>query len=177
MTEQIHSRIIGIDPGSRVTGWGIIETTANSYRHIANGQIKVSGAELSEKLHCIHSAITAVIAEHMPQEAAIESVFVHRNAGSALKLGQARGAAIVAAANFALPLYEYAPTAIKKALVGRGHAAKEQVQHMVTMLLDGCDIAGPDAADALAVAVCHSHMRRGLARIPGARKVVGGRLM
>lgn len=169
-------RILGIDPGSRQTGYGIIDMQGNHVRHVAHGVISVEGADLAEKLHRIFSAVEAVLNEFGPAEAAVEKVFMHRNADSALKLGQARGAAITACARHALSVYEYTPNQIKQAIVGRGHAAKQQVQHMMKVLLCLPESPRTDAADALAVALCHGNLREGLRRMPGVSGLKGGRL-
>jgi len=177
VTARATGLILGIDPGSRITGYGIIESRSNSHRHITSGQIRVSGDELADRLLCIYTEIARIISEFQPAEVAVESVFMSRNPDSALKLGHARGAAMVAASSKGLAVFEYSPTNIKKAIVGKGHASKEQVQHMVRLLIGVSELAGADAADALAVAVCHSHMRESLKRIPQARGVLGGRLV
>ena len=169
-------KILGIDPGSQVTGYGIINIEGNHATHVTHGYIKVSGISQAEKLHSIYTSLNNIITEYRPEEAAIERVFMHRNADSALKLGQARGAAIVACAEHALPLHEYTANQVKQATVGRGHAAKQQVQHMIRVLLclDGEPQA--DAADALAVALCHGHSRELLAKMPGVSGIRRGRL-
>ncbi|HKK14064.1 MAG TPA: crossover junction endodeoxyribonuclease RuvC [Gammaproteobacteria bacterium] len=169
-------RILGIDPGSRITGYGVIDSDGVRSVRVASGSIQVGGANLAERLGSIFEALGTVIDRHQPAEMAIERVFMHRNADSALKLGQARGAAICAAVDRALAVHEYSPSEIKQAVVGGGSAAKLQVQHMVRALL-GLD-ARPqaDEADALAVALCHCHIRRTLARVPGVRGSRRGRL-
>jgi crossover junction endodeoxyribonuclease RuvC len=170
------TRILGIDPGSIATGYGIIDMQGNHARHLAHGVIRVRGEDIGERLRCIFDGIGAVAARFGAQELAVERVFVHRNADSALKLGQARGAAISAGAVRALPVFEYSANQVKQATVGKGHAAKQQVQHMMKVLLR-LDAAPPaDAADALAVAICHAHFRSGLQRIPGATGMRRGRL-
>ena len=166
------TRILGIDPGSLYTGYGVIEMDGNHSRHIRNGQIRVSGPDLAAKCLAVFNGIIDVIDSCSPDEIAIERVFMHRNADSALKLGQARGAAITACAQRSLDCYEYAPNQIKQAIVGRGHATKHQVQHMVKVLLCLQSIPPSDAADALAVALCHGHSREGLLRM---KKVTGMR--
>jgi crossover junction endodeoxyribonuclease RuvC len=152
-------RVLGIDPGSRRTGFGVIDCRGSDCFHVAHGCIAAGGAEIVGRLHTIFEGLRTLIAEHAPGEVAVERVFVNRNVESALKLGQARGAALCAVPQ-GLPLFEYAPRAIKLALVGSGAAEKDQVQYMIKVLLR---IAGPiaaDASDALAVAVCHAHSRR-----------------
>lgn len=150
-------RILGIDPGSRVTGYGIIESDGNHSVHVASGCIRLSQDELPERLGAIFHEITALIETHRPGEMAIEDVFVSKNAGSALKLGQARGAAICAGVTAGLPVSEYAPRSVKQAVVGSGAADKGQVKHMVKRLLCFSDDLSADQADALAVALSHAH--------------------
>jgi crossover junction endodeoxyribonuclease RuvC len=152
-------RILGVDPGSRRTGFGVIECRGADYVHIAHGCLNVGGALMTERLRLIFDGLQALIDEHQPAEVAVERVFVNRNVESALKLGQARGAALCAVPK-GLPVFEYAPRAIKLALVGSGAAEKSQVSHMITTLLRLSGRVGPDASDALAVAVCHAHSRR-----------------
>ncbi len=154
------STILGIDPGSRLTGYGIISSDGQKLQHVAHGVIPVQGANLAEQLAIIFQQISAVIDEHQPHEAAIEQVFMAKNPQSALKLGQARGAAIVAMANCSLPVTEYSARFIKKAIVGFGAAAKDQMQYMVKLLLSLNQAPAVDAADALAVAICHAQSRR-----------------
>jgi crossover junction endodeoxyribonuclease RuvC len=152
-------RILGLDPGSRRTGFGVIECRGPDYVHVAHGCIAVSGPAISERLRMIFEALKRLIAEHGPLEVAVERVFVNRNVDSALKLGQARGAALCAVPE-GMPVFEYAPRAIKLALVGSGAAEKFQVAHMIRTLLQLDGRIAPDASDALAVAVCHAHSRR-----------------
>jgi len=166
MTERLEPvRILGIDPGSRITGYGIIDFHQNNARHVASGCIQVGGSELTARLRSIFEGISAVVDGEGPTELAVEQVFFHRNAASALKLGQARGAALMAGVTRGLPLYEYSPNQVKQAVTGRGHASKNQVQHMIKMLLCLRDVPASDAADALAVAICHGHTRQTLARM------------
>jgi crossover junction endodeoxyribonuclease RuvC len=153
------TRIIGIDPGSRLTGYGVIETDGVRSRWIAHGRVRCQAGPLSERLHTILRELRALIREHQPQEAAVEEVFVKTNVSSALVLGQARGAAICALAEARLLVAEYAPARIKSAIVGHGRAEKLQVQHMVKVLLNLREAPPTDAADALAVALCHAHLR------------------
>ena len=160
-------RILGIDPGSRITGFGVIEAQGERVRCIAHGVIKTGGGDFSQRLGIIFSDLQGVIREHRPDEVAIESVFVSRNANSALKLGQARGAAVCAAMADGLAVAEYSPRSVKQAIVGRGSADKEQVKHMVAVLLQLRDEIAEDAADALAVALCHQHTRQTLRRLSG----------
>jgi len=156
---HVTTRILGVDPGSRRTGFGVIECRGSDYVHVAHGCLNVGGALMAERLRLIFDGLQALIAEHQPAEVAVERVFVNRNVQSALKLGQARGAALCAVPR-GLPVFEYAPRAIKMALVGSGAAEKSQVAHMITTLLRLKERIGPDASDALAVAVCHAHSRR-----------------
>ncbi|HHB92782.1 MAG TPA: crossover junction endodeoxyribonuclease RuvC [Thioploca sp.] len=148
-------RILGIDPGSRLTGFGIIEIDKCNSKYITSGCIRIKSYSIPLRLKEIYTNLTQIIEQYQPNISAIEQVFMHRNAASALKLGQARGAAIVACVQNNLPVYEYAPTQIKQAVVGKGHADKIQVQHMVKVLLALPQIPQADAADALAVALCH----------------------
>lgn len=150
-------RIIGIDPGLRVTGWGVVDVDGPRLSHVANGQCRSEGADLAARLASLFAALEAVLAEHAPTHAAVEQTFVNRDGAGTLKLGQARGIAMLAPARAGLPVAEYAPNAVKKAVVGVGHATKDQVAHMVRIQLPGVVPAGPDAADALALAICHAH--------------------
>ena len=159
-------RILGIDPGSRITGYGIVELVGQKAICIANGCLRVGDGALAHRLKSLFGGIEEVIAEYQPQEMAIESVFVHRNVDSALKLGQARGVLISAVAIHSIPVDEYSPTEIKKAVVGKGNASKEQVQHMVKAILNLGKAPASDAADALAVALCHGYHRQTTQRAP-----------
>ncbi|MDX9766473.1 MAG: crossover junction endodeoxyribonuclease RuvC [Ectothiorhodospiraceae bacterium] len=150
-------RILGIDPGSNVTGYGLIESDGRSSHCVASGCIRVKGDGLPERLGYIFEAVSALVADHAPEQMAIEAVFVSRNAASALKLGQARGAAILAGVQAGLPVCEYSPREVKQAVVGTGAATKDQVGHMVRMLLKLTDGLAADASDALAIALCHAH--------------------
>ena len=162
-------RLIGFDPGLQTTGWGVIEAAGNRLSYVADGLVTTSAkASLSERLVELHAGLKEVIAEYAPEEAAVEETFVNRNFGSALKLGQARGVVLLAPAHRGVPVAEYAPNLVKKSVVGAGHADKAQIDAMVRMLLPGCDPAGPDAADALAVAICHAHHAWTGRRIAGA---------
>lgn len=150
--------VLGLDPGLGTTGWGLIEANGNRLSHIANGQIKTDpSAPLPRRLSALADQLEAVIADHAPAGAAVEEVFVNMNAQSTLKLGQARGVALMCAARAGIEIGEYAPTLVKKAVVGTGGADKPQVHAMVSRLLPGAKIAGSDAADALAVAITHAH--------------------
>ena len=150
-------RILGIDPGSVITGYGVVDSDGVRDFHVANGSLKIKGDDLPQKLGFILAEITAIINHWQPAEVAIESVFVSNNPMSALKLGQARGAAICAAVQLGLPVFEYSPKAIKQASVGDGGAEKEQMQEMIRLLLSLETLPKPDAADGLAVAICHAH--------------------
>ncbi|MGE0385689.1 MAG: crossover junction endodeoxyribonuclease RuvC [Gammaproteobacteria bacterium] len=168
-------RILGIDPGSRVTGYGIVDVDGPRTRHVANGRIETVDGELPARLKCVFQGVTAIIRDYGPTEMAIEKVFINRNVDSALKLGQARGVAMVAGANADLPVHEYSPREVKLAIVGRGGAEKEQIQHMVRVILALSEAPPADAADALAIALCHAHTRQSAARVPAARAVRRGR--
>ncbi len=149
-------RVIGIDPGLRRAGWGVIEVDGPRLRHVANGTVTSGTGELAARLMAIHSGLGAVIAAHAPDEGAVEQTFVNRDGAGSLKLGQARGVALLALAQAGLSVGEYMPNLVKKTVVGTGHAQKAQVGHMVRLQLPGCDPDGEDAADALAVAICHA---------------------
>jgi crossover junction endodeoxyribonuclease RuvC len=154
--------IIGVDPSLSCTGWGIVAKSGNRLTHIANGQIKTdAGAPLAERLVTLDRELADVILNHRPDSAAVEEVFVNKNPQSTLKLGQARGVALLALARAGLPVSEYATRLVKKAIVGTGGAEKAQVQAMLKVLLPGVKLAGADAADALAVAIAHAHLVRG----------------
>jgi len=160
-------RVLGLDPGSRTTGYGVIEYQSGQWRHVAHGCIAVPpGDALAARLRSIFDRLTELVALHRPAEVAVERVFVNRNVDSALKLGQARGAALCAVAH-ELTVFEYAPRAVKLALVGSGAAEKPQVAHMVRTVLGLEERLAADAADALAVALCHAHSRQ-LARLAAA---------
>ena len=153
--------IIGLDPGLGTTGWGIVAKSGSRLSHVANGQVKTDPkAPLAERLVTLDRELTDVILAHRPDTSAVEEVFVNSNPQSTLKLGQARGVCLLALARAGLPVAEYATRLVKKALVGTGGADKAQVQAMLRVLLPGVKLAGADAADALAVAICHAHMRR-----------------
>jgi crossover junction endodeoxyribonuclease RuvC len=151
-------RVLGLDPGLRVTGWGIVDSEGARLRHVANGRVVSDDKRpLAERLVQLYDGLMAVIEAHNPDAAAVEETFVNKNASSTLKLGSARGVVLLAPARAGIPVAEYAANAIKKSVVGVGHAAKEQIQMMVGRLLPGVAFAGADAADALAVAICHVH--------------------
>jgi crossover junction endodeoxyribonuclease RuvC len=160
-------RILGLDPGLGTTGWGLIEVEGNRLSHVANGELKTkTAAPLPERLADLASQLEALIAEQRPDGAAVEEVFVNKNPQSTLKLGQARGVAIMLTARAGLSVGEYAARLVKKAVVGNGNAEKVQVHAMVARLLPGVKIAGPDAADALAVAITHAHHLASARSIP-----------
>lgn len=152
--------ILGIDPGSRCTGFGVIETIGNKHKYLTSGNISTSGDHAGERCYQIYAGITEIVKTYQPDETSIEQVFVKHNVNSALKLGQARGAAMVAVAAFNIPIAEYSPRKIKQSVVGYGAADKAQVQHMMKLMLNLSDLPQADAADALAVAVCHANSRR-----------------
>ncbi len=158
-------RILGIDPGSRITGFGIVEQVGRKVLYVESGCVRTGEGSLPERLKIIFEGISDIIAIYAPAQVAVERVFMHRNADSALKLGQARGAAICAAVAKGLPVSEYSPAEIKQATVGKGSAAKEQVQHMVQALLQLPGSPQADAADALAAALCHVHTQQTLGRM------------
>ena len=152
------ARVLGIDPGLRRTGWGVIETVGNRLRHVGHGVVDTdSKASVPERLCTLHEGLAQIVARYAPDEAVVEESFVNRNPDSTLKLGLARGVALLAPALAGLPVHEYAANRIKKALVGAGHADKEQVAMMVRHLLPGVGDASADATDALAAAICHAH--------------------
>lgn len=156
--------ILGIDPGSRITGYGVLDVTTTTPRYVASGCIRIQADDLAQRLAQVYAGVGELIAVHAPGEFAIEQVFMSKNADSALKLGQARGTAIVCAANHGLPVSEYGPRQIKQAVAGSGSADKAQVQHMVTAILGLSATPQADAADALAIALTHAHARLGLLR-------------
>jgi crossover junction endodeoxyribonuclease RuvC len=158
-------RLIGLDPGLRLTGWGVIDVEGNRLRHVAHGVIKVAGdRSLAERLCELFDGVAAVIAAQQPVEAAVEETFVNVNPGSTLKLGQARGVVMLAPARAGLPVFEYAANQVKKSVTGVGHAEKRQIAMMIGRLLPGIE-ATADAADALAVAICHAHHRETAKRV------------
>ncbi|MEO0487377.1 MAG: crossover junction endodeoxyribonuclease RuvC [Pseudomonadota bacterium] len=166
-------RVLGIDPGLRSTGWGVIEVAGSRLRHVANGQCGTASGELAHRLLVLFDQLSAVVAAHSPDVAAVEQTFVNKDGAGTLKLGQARGAAMVALARAGLPIGEYAPNQVKKTVVGVGHAEKQQVAHMVAMQLPGVNFSGPDAADALAVAICHAHHAQSANRLSAALAQAG----
>ena len=156
----LRCRVLGLDPGSLRTGYGLIDCDGPVQRYVAAGCIRTRGDTLAERLRHIYTALTALIELHRPDEIAIERVFIHRNPDSALKLGHARGVAMCAASLLGAPVFEYAPRAIKLALVGTGNAEKLLVAHMVKAILSIDEALGLDASDALAVGLCHGQSRR-----------------
>jgi crossover junction endodeoxyribonuclease RuvC len=161
-------RVLGIDPGLRNLGWGLIDVAGARLSHVANGICHSETGDLAERLLSLHAQLTEVLRRFAPVTAAVEHTFVNKDAVATLKLGQARGIALLVPAQFGLKVGEYAPNAVKKTVVGVGHAAKVQVDHMVRLHLPGVEIAGPDAADALAVAICHAHHLQSAGRFQAA---------
>jgi len=159
------TRVIGIDPGSQITGYGIIDMNGNHATHVTHGIIRIQGKSLSFKLRTIFEKLSEIVTEYHPDEMSIEKIFMNRNADSAIKLGQARGTAITACAVHDLEVFEYTANQVKQATVGKGHAAKEQVQHMIKILLCLAEKPQADAADALAIALCHGHSRESILRM------------
>ncbi len=158
-------RIIGIDPGLRNLGWGVIDVSGSRLSHVANGVCCSEGTALADRLLSLYDQLRAVILEWTPDHAAIEQTFVNRDGAGTLKLGQARGIAMLVPVQAGLSVAEYAPNSVKKAVVGVGHADKRQVEHMVRLQLPGAQPAGPDAADALAIAICHSFHAQSAGRL------------
>lgn len=153
--------VLGIDPGSNITGWGIVRESSGRLELVANGVLRVKGESFPERLSCIYHGLHDIIEEFRPEEAGVEQVFTDKNIASTIKLAQARGAAIAACASFRIAVQDYEPTLVKKTLVGTGRAEKEQVAFMVARLLGKTHIEGPlDSTDALAIAVCHLTLRR-----------------
>lgn len=153
-------RVLGIDPGLRNLGWGVIDVDGSRLTHVANGICHSAGKDLGARLLSLHEQLTDVLMRFAPATAAVEQTFVNKDGAGTLKLGQARGIAMLVPAQAGLAIGEYAPNQVKKTVVGVGHADKKQVDHMVRMQLGGCLINGPDAADALAIAICHAHFAR-----------------
>lgn len=168
--------ILGIDPGSRITGYGLIREVGRKIEYVDSGCIRTTkDGELSERLLQIYNGVCQLMDNYFPSEVAIEQIFMHENPNSALKLGHARGVAMVAAASHRMKIHEYTPREIKQALVGHGGALKEQVSHMVVILLGLNKAPQADAADALAVAICHSHRRNGLSQVYAKKRSTRGR--
>ncbi|MBC7478898.1 MAG: crossover junction endodeoxyribonuclease RuvC [Pseudorhodobacter sp.] len=165
-------RVLGIDPGLRNLGWGVVDVQGARITHVANGICHSAPGEgdgdLALRLVSLYSQLTEVMRLYAPDEAAVENTFVNKDAVATLKLGQARGIALLVPAQAGITVGEYAPNAMKKAIVGVGHASKDQVDHMVRLHLPGVVIAGPDAADALAIAICHAHHLQSAGRLQAA---------
>ena len=166
-------RILGIDPGSRLTGFGVLDFHGDTPSYVASGTVSSVDGAFADRLRQIFESVSGIIADFGPGTVAIESVFMHKNAGSALKLGHARSAALCATFEYNLEVFEYAPREIKQAVVGTGAATKEQVQHMVMSILGLDGAPSPDAADALAAALCHGNQRRLNAHL-GTRGAIAG---
>jgi crossover junction endodeoxyribonuclease RuvC len=163
-------RILGIDPGLRRTGWGVVAIEGNRLSFLACGSLATDErAELARRLLAIHDGLRRVVERHVPHEAAVEATFVNKDAAATLKLGQARGIAMLVPALAGLPVAEYAPNLVKKTIVGAGHSEKAQIRMMIGVLLPKADPQSEDAADALAIAVCHAHHRQSAARKAAAR--------
>lgn len=157
-------RILGIDPGLRRTGWGVVDVEGNALRFVAAGTVRSDGdASLADRLCQLHDGLQAVLAEYRPEEAAVEATFVNKDASATLKLGQARGIAMLVPALAGMPVAEYSPNAVKKTVIGVGHGDKKQIQMMVKVLLPKASADTADAADALAIAICHAHHRQSVA--------------
>jgi crossover junction endodeoxyribonuclease RuvC len=161
-------RIIGLDPGLRRTGWGIVDVEGGRITHVANGVCLSEGDELAQRLLALFRQLREVIARWRPEAAAVEQTFVNKDAAGTLKLGQARAVALLVPAEAGLSVAEYAPNAVKKVVVGVGHADKVQVARMVALQLPGVAVAGPDATDALAIALCHAHQAGHAGRLAAA---------
>ena len=161
-------KVLGIDPGLRRTGWGIVEVSGNRLSHIGNGYCDSTGADLATRLASLFSKLTEVVERFTPEAAAVEQTFVNKDAAGTLKLGQARAIALLVPAQAGLKVAEYAPNAVKKVVVGVGHADKTQVEHMVKLQLPGVKLNGPDATDALAIALTHAHHLRFAGRLDAA---------
>ena len=167
MTHAI--RILGIDPGLRRTGWGLVEVRGNALSFVASGTIRAPlDGEMAHRLVALHAGLTEIVGGFVPDEAAVEQTFVNKDAAGTLKLGQARGVALLVPALAGISVAEYSPNSVKKTIVGTGHAAKDQIRMMVRVLLPKADFDSDDAADALAVAICHIHHRGATARLKAA---------
>ncbi len=166
-------RVLGIDPGLRNMGWGIIDVSGARLSHVANGICHSAGDVLADRLLSLHAQLTQIVERHAPDAAAVEQTFVNKDAVATLKLGQARGIALLVPAQAGLTVGEYAPNAVKKTVVGVGHAAKAQIDHMVRLHLPGVSIAGADAADALAIAICHAHHLQSAGKLAAALQRAG----
>ena len=164
-------RVLGIDPGLRNLGWGVIDVSGSRLKHVSNGTCLSQGCDLGSRLVSLYEQLYEVLTKYQPDTAAVEKTFVNKDGAGTLKLGQARGIAMLVPAKAGLLVGEYAPNTVKKTVVGVGHAEKGQVAHMVKMQLPGVVLAGPDAADALAVAICHAHHTRSAERVATAEQV------
>jgi crossover junction endodeoxyribonuclease RuvC len=160
-------RVMGLDPGLRALGWGIVDVSGSRLSHVANGICRTGTGALGPRLAALFDELSDIWTRYAPEAAAVEQTFVNKDGAATLKLGQARGIAMLVPARAGIEVGEYAPNAVKKAVVGVGHADKAQIAHMVRMQLPGVEIAGPDAADALAVAICHAHMMQTARAIAG----------
>ena len=169
MTDTV--RILGIDPGSRLTGFGVVDVVGDRSTYVASGTIRSPDGAFADRLRKIYESVAEVVGEYRPAIVSVESVFMARNASSALKLGHARSAALCATFGYDVEVVEYAPREIKLAVVGTGAATKEQVQHMIVSLLNLDGVPAPDAADALAAAICHAHRQRLDAQVSDAGRV------
>lgn len=170
---MIHTtRLLGIDPGLRFTGWGVLDVSGNHLKHVADGVIATDATQsVPERLRCLHESLTALIEEYQPVEAAVEETYVNRNGSSTLKLGYARGIALLAPALAGLNVAEYGAMSVKRAVAGTGAATKEQVEMMVRRILPGAVVKRADASDALAVAICHAHHRASQQRVAAGRRL------
>ncbi len=163
-------RILGIDPGLRNLGWGVIDVSGSRLAHVGNGVCRSDGDNLAQRLLSLFDQLSGIVARFAPDTAAVEQTFVNKDGAGTLKLGQARGIAMLVPARAGLAVGEYAPNTVKKTVVGVGHADKRQIAHMVRLHLPGAEIAGADAADALAIAICHAHHARSAGRLDAALK-------
>ncbi|MGB3146190.1 MAG: crossover junction endodeoxyribonuclease RuvC [Paracoccaceae bacterium] len=163
-------RVIGIDPGLRNLGWGVIDVAGARITHVGNGILHSTGEDLGQRLLSLFEGLSEVLTRFAPTAAAVEQTFVNKDGAGTLKLGQARGVALLVPARAGLVVGEYAPNSVKKAVVGVGHADKAQIAHMVKLQMPGVVLAGPDAADALAVAICHAHHLQSAGRLEAAIK-------
>lgn len=169
----LQRRILGIDPGSRLTGFGVLDFNGDNPSYVSSGTIKSMDGDFADRLRQIFESVGGIVAEFQPDVVAIESVFMHKNAGSALKLGHARSAALCATFEHNVEVFEYAPREIKQAVVGTGAATKEQVQHMVVSILKLDGAPAPDASDALATALCHGNQQRVHAQLGTGNRIAG----